>query len=203
MEKTKILVATTNKGKFFEYKAVLGKLPVEIVSPEEIIDIEINKFEIEETGTTFAENARIKAENAGKLTGLLALADDSGLEVEALGGRPGVYSARYGPDQDSRNRRLLAEMAGVPKEKRRAKFVCVIAVYDPLRDKFIESRGESAGLILDAPRGKGGFGYDPLFLSLELRRTFAESGIEDKNRVSHRGRALEAIKPSLAAWLRA
>ena len=154
-----------------------------------------------EDGATFEANARKKAESAARATGLVAAADDSGLEVDALGGAPGVLSARYaGPDGDptANNAKLLREMADVPDGERTSRFVCVIAVASPGRGtRFF--RGESRGRIAREFRGEGGFGYDPLFLSDELRKTFGEASAAEKHAVSHRGRALRELAGALAA----
>ncbi len=156
--------------------------------------------EFEETGRTFLENARAKSLHYGKLSGLLTLAEDSGLEIEALDGEPGVYSARYsGPGAtDAKNvRKVLKKLEGIPREKRRARFVCAMVLSDKGRVVY-EIRGEVHGTIASAPRGTGGFGYDPIFTYHPFRRTFAELASDEKNAVSHRGRALR----KLAAFLR-
>jgi len=157
----------------------------------------------EETGSTFAENALLKARYAAQISGMPSLADDSGLSVDSLGGEPGVYSARFaGPDagDGENNRELLRRMSGLIPEKRKAGFVCVLALVLPdLQGNESERtwRGESRGVILDHPRGENGFGYDPLFLSDDLGVTFAEAKDMDKNRVSHRGRAIQAMLDDL------
>jgi XTP/dITP diphosphohydrolase len=155
--------------------------------------------EVEETGASFAENARLKAESAARATGLPALADDSGLCVDALDGAPGVYSARYageGADDRANNAKLLRALADTPPEKRGAAFRCAAALARPGSPTAL-FEGETRGVILSAPRGEGGFGYDPLFLSDDLGVTFAEAPSADKHSVSHRGRALAALR----AWL--
>lgn len=152
--------------------------------------------DIEETGTTFEENARIKASAlAGR--GFVAIADDSGLEVDALGGAPGVYSARYsGEGDEGNNKKLLSELASVPDEHRTARFVSVICCILP-DGREIVCRGECEGKILHAPRGEGGFGYDPLFLYEPMGRSFAEISHDEKNQISHRGNALKKFAAEL------
>ena len=150
--------------------------------------------DIEENGTTFYENAYIKA-NALKNEAWFAIADDSGLEVDALDGRPGVYSARYAgePCNDANNNaRLLSELSGVPAEGRTGRYVSVIACIDPSGNEFFV-RGTCEGILLEEPRGNGGFGYDPLFYVPELGKTFAEVTPEEKDAVSHRGKAIRAF----------
>jgi XTP/dITP diphosphohydrolase len=162
---------------------------------------------VEEDGETFAANAAKKAREVAAAAGLPALADDSGLEVDALDGAPGVRSARYagaGHDDAANNRRLLAELAGVPTARRTARFRCAVALADPrgpLGDTVEIREGACAGVILESPRGHNGFGYDPLFLYPELGRTFAELSLEEKGRLSHRARALAAMLPVLRAYL--
>lgn len=178
----KLIVATHNADKIVEFRRILSPLGVQADS--------VPLPEVEETGATFAENARLKAEAACRATGLPAVADDSGLAVDALGGAPGVYSARYaGPEasDEDRVRKLLGELKAVPMEKRDAKFVCSICCAFPNGD-LIEANGECAGKIAFAPKGEGGFGYDPVFLVGE--RTFSEFLPKEKDAVSHRGRAL-------------
>ncbi len=192
---TTLLVATHNKGKLREYKELLRDLPVRLVYLDEVGIQE----DVPETGSTFEENAVQKATAYARLSGLLTLADDSGLEVDALGGRPGVHSARYaGPNasDDDRIRKLLAELEGVPPERRTARFRCVIAVASPEGDVII-AQGTVEGVIADAPRGDHGFGYDPIFYLPDRGCTMAELPPEEKNRISHRARAAEAIKPRL------
>jgi len=189
-----LLVATANPHKLAEMRELLEGTGLRVMGLGEFPGLSA----AEETGATFEENAAIKAEAAARATGLVALADDSGLLVDALGGAPGVLSARYaGPECDSsaNNARLLRELAHVPRERRTATFVCTIAVAaDGRQTRFF--RGECRGEILESPRGEGGFGYDPLFYSPELGRTFAEAAGE-KQRVSHRARALAAFREAV------
>lgn len=182
----RVLVATNNAKKRKELDSILHALGVETVTPAEL---GIN-CEVEETGETFEENAMLKAKNGAILAGIPAIADDSGLMVDALGGRPGVYSARYGGeglDDAGRTLRLLCELKGVTA--RGAKFVSAIAYYANDGDCFTV-RGECAGRIADAPYGAGGFGYDPIFYVPEYGMTYSEMDPELKNRISHRGVAL-------------
>ncbi|MGN6103800.1 MAG: non-canonical purine NTP pyrophosphatase [Kofleriaceae bacterium] len=163
--------------------------------------------EVDEDADTFVGNAAKKAREVSQATGLPALADDSGLEVDALGGAPGVWSARYaGPDADAaaNNAKLLAALAGVPPGQRGARFRAVLALADvtgALGDQVITSEGACDGEILEAPRGSGGFGYDPLFWVPELGMSMAELGSARKGEISHRARAMRAIEPELRAYL--
>lgn len=191
----KLVIASRNRGKIAEYGEMLRDLPVEILSLADFPDLP----EVRETGRTFRENALIKARAAAAATGLIALADDSGLEVDYLNGAPGVYSSRYaGPEQndEANNRKLLAALEGVPMALRGARFRCVIAIVTPEGREFL-SEGVCEGRISLAPRGRAGFGYDPLFLVPSLGKTFAELGPEVKNRISHRAQALRAARDML------
>ena len=189
----KLLLATNNKGKVREYKHMLKDLPFELVSPAEV---GINT-EVEETGESLEENARLKATTLARESKLLTLADDSGLEVDALGGEPGRLSARYageGASDEDRVNYLLSRLKDVPEGKRSARFRCVIAIAMP-DDEVELCSGECEGVITLEPRGEKGFGYDPIFYLPELDKTMAELSLEEKNKVSHRGRAArEAIK---------
>ena len=189
-----LIIATTNKGKLIEIKEILKGIPYEIKSSAEF---GFNS-DIPETGMTFKENSQIKAEFVGKKTGILTLAEDSGLEVDYLGGRPGIYSARYLPgSDDDRLKKVLSELKGVPKEKRNACFICVAALFDPNKNKTYFFEGDSRGYITEKPYGKNGFGYDPIFYNLELKKTNAQASSAEKNRVSHRARALIKVKEFL------
>ena len=181
----KIVAATGNAHKLREFREILDSF--EIISAREAGFCE----DVEETGDTFAENALIKARAVCKATGLPALADDSGLCVEALGGAPGVYSARYSGGGDAENRALLLKNLK-SEENRRAWFSCAIALVFP-DGKELTAEGRAYGTILHESRGTGGFGYDSLFLSDELSVSFAEATEEQKNSVSHRGRALREL----------
>lgn len=155
-------------------------------------------LDVEETGTTFAANARLKAEAGAAAFGGPCLADDSGLCVDALGGGPGVFSARYAPGTDAdRTAKLLSELAGVPRAQRTAHFACAIALAWP-DGRVVEVFGRCDGLIADAPSGEGGFGYDPVFEIVEYGQTFAELGPEIKNRLSHRAQAVAQLRAALA-----
>jgi XTP/dITP diphosphohydrolase len=190
----KLLIATTNSAKLRELKEMLSDLGFELVGLDRT-----SVEEFEEAGSTFAENALLKARHYHKLTGLVTVADDSGLEVEALGGAPGVYSARYaGPGATDADRvaKLLSQLEGVPPERRCARFVCAAAIVWGERERVFV--GEVSGRILDQPRGEGGFGYDPVFYYEPLGKTFAELTRQEKSAVSHRGLAFR----KLADWLR-
>jgi XTP/dITP diphosphohydrolase len=175
-------------------KQILAGLPYELIS----LDKSGLKEEIEETGNSFEENARLKAVNIGEKTGVLTLAEDSGLVIDVLGGRPGIFSARYteGSDKD-RIDKILEELEDIPKEKKTARFIAVAAIYDPKDSKLHTFKGISEGLIIDRPLGNNGFGYDPIFYNLDLKKTNAEASLEEKNRVSHRAKALFQAKKYL------
>lgn len=194
-----ILMATRNKGKMVELRENLKNLELEILTLDDIEDMPI----LEEKGSTFLENAVSKAQMAAKISGLVTMADDSGLEVDALGGQPGVYSARFAgepTDDQKNNQKLLQLMKGLPYEQRTARFVCVIAIVFP--DGSIHSaEGKCEGIILEELRGSGGFGYDPLFYIPNMEKTFAELDLDEKNSISHRGKALEKAAAILERFL--
>lgn len=196
----KLLIATNNRGKLAEYKSLLEGVPWELVSPAEC-GIAEGDFE---TGDTFEANARLKARGYARLSGLPTLADDSGLEVDALGGRPGVYSARYGGQTTDSGRieLLLRELRGVPRDKRSARFRCVIAIDPATGDEVTLCEGECTGFICLEPRGEQGFGYDPVFCLPGVNRTMAELSFAEKNRISHRARAAARARPVLAKLYR-
>ncbi|PYN86139.1 MAG: non-canonical purine NTP pyrophosphatase, RdgB/HAM1 family [Candidatus Rokuibacteriota bacterium] len=187
-----LVLATLNPAKGRELQALLGDVPFEVRLLADVPGARLP----DETGATYGDNALVKARTAAELTGSLALGDDTGLEVDALGGAPGLYTARFGgPGLDDRRRleHLLERLRGVPPARRTARFRCVIALVGPAHaEKVVE--GVAEGRIAEAPRGNGGFGYDPLFFYPPLARTFAELSDEDKARVSHRGRALETVR---------
>jgi XTP/dITP diphosphohydrolase len=183
-----ILLATNNHNKVRELTALLCKLPLNIKTLADFPAI----GELKEHGSTFEENARAKASFCAEKSRLLTIADDSGLEVEALEGRPGILSARYAPTSAERIQKLLAELEAVPPGKRRARFVCAMALAHP-DGQCLVRHGYCYGEIAQEPRGTGGFGYDPIFYLPELRKTMAELTLEEKNRVSHRARALRQI----------
>jgi XTP/dITP diphosphohydrolase len=201
-----LVFATRNKGKLVELRALLPGIDVLSVD-EAAARLGVAIPEVVEDADTFVGNASKKAREVSRATGLPALADDSGLEVDALDGAPGVHSARYAGDahdDSANNRKLLAALANVPADKRTARFRAVLALADvagPLGDRVLTSDGRCEGVILEAPRGTGGFGYDPLFFSPELGMTFAEAGVGTKSELSHRARAMVAMKPQLLAYL--
>jgi XTP/dITP diphosphohydrolase len=192
-----LIVATGNNGKLIEINELLKGYVATMLSLKDFPGLP----EIEEDGLTFTENAIKKAKLTSLATGKPVIADDSGLLVAALDGRPGVYSARFaspGASDAQNNQKLLAELSGIPAEKRLACFQCVIALYQP-DGSCVTFSGELDGLILESPRGSGGFGYDPLFLVREYGKTLAELPPEIKNRISHRGKALHKLKAFLSA----
>lgn len=192
----KLLIATRSKGKFPEIVSKLSKASFELINLNDI-DLPLD-YDVEEPASTFEGNAIIKAMTYGRKTGLLTLAEDAGLCVDALDGRPGVYTARYAPGSDAdRYNKLLGELEGVPEEKRTAQFVAVTAIYDPETDKIRTCRGEYEGLITIEPIGEDGFGYDPVFYDPGLKKTSAQMTTEEKNERSHRGKALEQAEKLL------
>lgn len=191
-----LLIATSNPGKLQEYRELLDGLDLTLVDLQTVgID-----DHVEETGATFEENARLKAETYARLSGLLTLADDSGIEVAALGGEPGLHSARYGGEglnDVERYQLLLRNLAAKAPSDRAARFVCVIALAGT-NFETITVEGTVEGTIAHEPRGEFGFGYDPIFLLPDRNCTTAEIAAEDKNRISHRGQAAQKIRPYLA-----
>jgi XTP/dITP diphosphohydrolase len=190
----KLLIATNNPGKWREYQEILAHLPLELVSPVEAG----LAFDPAETGSTFAENAIIKARAFAQVSGLLTLADDSGLEIDALNGEPGVYSARYGntakSDYQGRYQLVLEKLANTPAAERTARFKCVVAL--AAGEKLLGiAEGSVEGIITVAPQGNGGFGYDPIFFVPQFNRTMAELTSDEKNSISHRSRATRAALP--------
>lgn len=195
----RIVAGTFNRGKLREIRAILADLPVELVALDAFPDAP----EIIEDGETFDANAIKKACGLADALGEWVIADDSGLEVDALGGQPGIYSARYGgpaKDDATNVRKLLAELDGVPAERRTAAFRCACALARP-GELLCTAEGRLEGTITFEPRGENGFGYDPVFQPRDEERTVAEMNAEEKNGISHRGRALRAIKPKLIAQL--
>ena len=184
----KLVVATGNPGKLAEIQEYLVDLPWEL-------ELKPCDIDVDETGTTFIANARLKATEVAKAVGKWSIADDSGLAVEALDGAPGLYSARYGNSDKDRIERLLRELGDT--QKRQAKFVCAIAIADPQGKIVLETEGICPGEILYSPRGKSGFGYDPVFYVPEQQQTFAEMSPETKSRISHRGIAFAQLMPEL------
>ena len=194
----KFVIATHNAHKLIELQRILEPLGIDGVTDR---DLGIELPEVEETGTTFAENAYLKAASACQVTGLPAIADDSGLVVDALGGRPGVYSARYGGEEatdDDRNVLILGEMRDVPKGERSARFVASVCCVFPNGD-VLRAEGTFEGEIGYAPAGENGFGYDPIFVVGD--RTSAEMSSAEKDAMSHRGNALRVFSKDLAAYL--
>ncbi len=205
MDAPALVIATGNAGKIREFSALLADLGLSLKTLADFPDCP----EVAEDGDTFAANAGKKAGVVVACTGLPALADDSGLEVDALGGRPGVFSARYAGDRSATARptdadnylKLLEEMSDIPWEQRRARFVCCIVVAFP-GGRTAVARGVCEGLINLAPQGAGGFGYDPVFWLPQYNCTMAEVGLEIKNRISHRAQALKQLRSTLAGLLR-
>ena len=192
----KVVLASKNKHKLEEISKITEKFGFELILQSQLgVDIDV-----EETGSTFEENSFLKAEAVMKATGLPALADDSGIAVDALGGEPGIYSARYGFDESlddwGRLELLLKNTEHVPDDQRQAQFVCVITMVTP-EGKTIQARGEIHGELLRAPRGEHGFGYDPIFYYPPLAMSTAEMDPEQKNQVSHRGNALKLLNEKL------
>ena len=192
----KVVLASKNKHKLEEISKITEKFGFELILQSQLgVDIDV-----EETGSTFEENSFLKAEAVMKATGLPALADDSGIAVDALGGEPGIYSARYGFDESlddwGRRELLLKNTEHVPDGQRQAQFVCVITMVTP-EGKTIQARGEIHGELLRAPRGEHGFGYDPIFYYPPLGMSTAEMDPEQKNQVSHRGNALKLLNEKL------
>ena len=199
-----LLIATSNRGKVTELASLLKGLNCRVIGLEDLPQV---PPPVEETGTTFVANALIKGDYYHAITGLFTLADDSGLEVDALDGRPGVYSARYGGEGLSSADQialLLEEMRDVPEEKRTARFVCSIALVGAPGGRDIRQTFEERceGRIAFTPHGAGGFGYDPIFIDVELGRTFAELSHEEKSSRSHRGKALRATIKYLETLLK-
>ena len=193
----RIVVASGNRGKLAEFERLLGPAGIEFVAQGDLgVD------DIEETGLTFVENALLKARHAARVTGLAALADDSGLCVDALAGAPGLYSARYAGrhgDAAANIARLMRELDGIPDAGRTAHFHCTLALLrHPDDPRPLLAQGEWHGRILHAPRGAGGFGYDPVFLDPATDLTAAELDPDAKNRISHRGRALSRLREALS-----
>lgn len=184
----KLIVATGNPGKLKEMAAYLADYEV-------VLELKPPELEIEETGTTFLENAELKASQIAKATNQWAIADDSGLAVDALNGAPGLYSARYGKTDPERIARVLAELGDT--DQRTAQFVCALAIASPGGAIAYHAEGICPGEILTAPQGEGGFGYDPIFYVPEYQQTFAQMSPQLKHEISHRGRAFAALLPQL------
>lgn len=199
MENNTIIIATGNKGKAKEFEHLFKKYGYAIKTLLDFPELE----DVEETGTTFQENALLKAEEISKKMNKIVLADDSGLEVDALNGQPGIYSARFAGEHgndEKNNKKLLGELVGLPKDKRTAKFHCSLVLVGPDRSPlFVE--GEVNGYILEEPSGSNGFGYDPLFYVPALNKSMAELTNEEKNEISHRANAIKQLEKHLKDWL--
>jgi XTP/dITP diphosphohydrolase len=194
-----LLIATTSSGKLREWQSLLADLPLRLLS---LRDAGIS-FDVDETGATFAQNAVLKVEAYGRASGLLTLAEDSGLSVAALGGGPGVHSARWeGPDYGHKNGLLIRLLDGKIGQARACRYLCVTALRHPDARSW-QVRGELRGRIALQPTGSGGFGYDPIFYIPRLKRTLAEIAIDEKDRISHRGRAAGRIRPILRQLIEA
>jgi XTP/dITP diphosphohydrolase len=193
-----LLLATTNTHKLQEYRAIFSGIPFRLLS---LSDVRLD-MDVEETGTTFAENAELKALAYARSSGLLSLADDSGLEIDAMGGSPGVHSARFlraDATYEERFHVILAQLRGLPPEQRTARFRCAITIAEPSGYyRTVERTIE--GVIADAPRGENGFGYDPIFLVPTLGKTTAELSSEQKHSISHRGQAARLAATLLSDW---
>lgn len=188
-----IIVATKNQGKVNEFAALFNDFNIKVTS---LLEIDRTLPEIEETGMTFKENARLKAEGIADILNVPVIADDSGLEIDALNGEPGVYSARYAGEQadDVTNyEKVLQELEGVPETKRTAQFVCVLALAIPNKETIF-TKGTCEGEITLRPEGTNGFGYDPIFIPKGFQRTMAQLAQTEKNKISHRFHALVSLK---------
>lgn len=196
-QKEQIIIATNNAGKLREFQKLFTPKHIEVTSLKDYPQL----GKIAETGMTFEENATLKASAVSKQTNIPVLADDSGLEVDALNGRPGIFSARYAGDHDdaANNAKLLSELAGIPLEKRTATFHTTLVLMKPDESKLVVN-GELRGQILAVPRGNNGFGYDPLFWVPEKQKSLAEMTSEEKNEISHRGRASQKLLKVFDEW---
>ncbi len=189
-----LVIATSNLGKIAEFNTFFSSLSLRIVKQPQ-------GLEINETGKTFAQNARLKALAVAKLTGQLSLADDSGLSIHALGGAPGIYSARYANTDQERINRVLQEL--VPFRNREAAFCSALCLVSPQGDVLVEVEGICEGVIVDEPRGNNGFGYDPIFEVKSIGLTFAEMDKEQKSSLGHRGKAVKKLLPKMSELLQA
>jgi XTP/dITP diphosphohydrolase len=203
-----LVFATRNRGKLVELHQLLADTEIEVLRVAEAAKVLGRDLpDVVEDAETFVGNAAKKAREVALRTGWPALADDSGLEVDVLDGAPGVYSARWAGshgDDDANNTKLLRALGEVPADLRTARFRCALVLADPagpLGDELVTSDGVVEGVILDAPRGTGGFGYDPLFFCPEIGQTFAEAGVGPKGHISHRARAMAALAPRLRSYL--
>ncbi|MDM5042541.1 XTP/dITP diphosphatase [Pediococcus acidilactici] len=185
-----ILIATKNEGKLKEFKQIFTAKGIEVLSLKDVDE----DVDVQENGLTFEENARLKADSYAKTIGIPVLADDSGLEIDALNGRPGIFSARYAGDHNdaANNAKVLTELGGVPDEKRTATFHTTVVVRKPDGTELV-ANGNLRGRILSVPRGDNGFGYDPLFYVEEKQKTLAQMTREEKNQISHRTLAIQDL----------
>lgn len=198
MNENKIIIATNNAGKLAEFTAMLAPLGIEVLGLKDLQNVP----NIEENGVSFAENATVKATAIAKTTlDIPVIADDSGLMIDALNGAPGIHSARYAGDHDdlANVKKVLREMGNLPEAERKATFHTTIVAVKPNGKELVAS-GEVHGFITKEARGKGGFGYDPIFYAPELGKTFAEATSTEKNEVSHRGRALQELMANFEKW---
>lgn len=189
----KLIIATRNQGKMRDFKALFDTYNIPVIS---LADLKEPVKDIEESGETFEENAALKAEAVCRQFNIPVIADDSGIEIDALSGAPGIYSARYaGPEKDDQanTEKVLREMKNIPEDKRTARFVCVLAIAQPGK-KTIFKRGECEGSIAYKSRGNNGFGYDPIFYPLGYTKTMGELTLDEKNSISHRKKALDKIE---------
>lgn len=197
-----LLIGTSNKGKLAEFEMMLAGLPLRLLN---LSDVGLGDMDVEETAITLEDNARLKAEAYAKASGHLTLADDTGLYVDALGGAPGIYPARYGGPgltMAQRRQKLLGELKSIADEKRTAAFVCIIALAAPEQNEISLVRGECKGRIAQAEANGGtGFGYDPLFIPTGYSKSFSQISEEEKNQISHRGLAAQKILPILESLL--
>ena len=182
----KLVLATGNKNKIIEIKDLLAEKEIDIYKVDK-------DFNPEETGKTFEENAYIKAYEAAKLMNMPALADDSGLEIDALDGKPGIYSSRYAENDEKRIKKVLEELKNIAPKDKTARFVCSMVIASPTGEILYTCTGKCEGYIIDTPKGVNGFGYDPIFYIPELNKTMAELSLEEKNTISHRSKALKCM----------
>ena len=186
-----LLVATTNPGKIKEITELLKSTYVKISNLSDFPELQL--INVEEIYETYEENALLKARTIGRLSGLITLADDSGLSVDALKGKPGVHSKRYGKEDADRIAKLLTELSQITQDNRQAHFICSMVIFDPSSEKYHTAVGRVDGFITTKPAGTNGFGYDPVFFCPEINKTFGEATEEEKNQVSHRSKALVGL----------
>nr|WP_125565570.1 XTP/dITP diphosphatase [Companilactobacillus insicii] len=194
-----IIIATKNPNKAKEFKKIFDESEFELKTLLDFPDFP----DVRETGSTFEENAKLKAHAVMEKFNLPTIADDSGLEVDALFGQPGIYSARYAGDHNdaANNAKLLSELGGIPLEKRTARFVTTLVFSNPKNDEDLVVEGEVKGLIATLPEGDDGFGYDPLFYLPEMKKTMGQISMDEKNQISHRGRAIRKLENEWQNWI--